>query len=105
MHNSRTPNGWKGVIEHGGGTQAIHPEEHIEFENAGIYVYHNDKYDTCTFLPIFTVRMVRWHSKEAEKAGPNVSAKELSDQDIYQRRVRELTEEKRMLGQHEEESE
>lgn len=73
----KTPNGWKGVIETGAGTQEIHPWECVEFENAGIYIYHNDKYETTTFLPVFTVRMVRWHLAAKEKDGSNVEGREM----------------------------
>lgn len=89
----RQANGWKGVIENGAGTMQIHPWETIEFENAGIYVYHNDKYDTTTFLPIFTVREVRWHNAEKEREGGNVSGK-----DFYHRRMQELQRERKELG-------
>lgn len=90
----RKPNNWKGVIAHGDGPMEIHPWESIEFENAGIYVYHNDLYDTTTFLPIFTVRQVRWHDADMEKQGPNKGGEELA---------RKLL--PRAIGAHEEESE
>lgn len=94
----QTPNGWKGVIAHGDGNLEIHPWEAIKFENAGIYVYHNDKYETTTFLPIFTVRSVRWHDAEKEANGPNVEGREIMD---YHQKVQRL----RAIGAHEEESE
>lgn len=104
----KEPNGWSGVIEHGGGNMTIHPYEGIVFENSGIYVHHNDKYETTTFLPIFTVRMVRWHDAAKEKQGGNVSAEDLlraGGTDEYHRRMQALRTEQRQIGQHEEESE
>lgn len=106
----KEPNGWKGVIEHGGGNLEIHPYEGIVFENSGIYVHHNDKYETTTFLPIFTVRMVRWHDAAKEKEGRNVSAEGLlktraGGTNEYYRRMQELGKERKQIGQHEEESE
>lgn len=71
--HSRPPSGWKGLVETGTGAPLeIHPWETVVFENAGLYIYHNDKYETTTFLPVFTVRMVRWHDAAREKDGSNV---------------------------------
>lgn len=93
----REPNGWKGIIAHGDGQMEIHPWECIEFENAGIYVYHNDKYETTTFLPIFTVREVRWHDAAKEKEGKNIGAKEMIGTREYQQRMQALRRERKEL--------
>lgn len=104
----REPNGWKGVIEHGAGTSEIHPWEAIVFENSGVYIYHNDKYDTVSFLPIFTIREVRWHDASKEEEGRNVGGKEWLSQKGYHEKMQALQAERKAIGAvgtHEEESE
>lgn len=77
--------GKTGVIEHGGGNLAIHPNEAISFQDGMVVVEHGDLYQTQTLLPIFTVRMIRWHDKEMErKHGHNKAHGEYSRQEVLE---------------------
>jgi hypothetical protein len=70
--------GLTGVIEMASGNLDIKPWEDIDVEPHGCTIHHNDLYDTKTFIPVFTIKMIRWHEKSKEKAGQNVSGEELA---------------------------
>lgn len=59
--------GKTGVIEHGSGNLTIQAHEIVTFEGAVVRVQHRDLYESETLLPIFTIRMIRWHDMDKQR--------------------------------------
>ena len=63
----------RGVIQMGGGAIEIHPHETVVVNDQWVTVYHHDKYETRTDIPLTAIEFMRTHDADKEKLGPNVA--------------------------------